>query len=120
HRVQSGDCKYFAICHRPATWAEGGETFCVLHLPVDGKNVSELPVALNEFRRAGGCDFRHMVFPPNFGALQLDNNDFEDVAVFRDLTCAGLDLSGSRYKQDVIIESRELYSISLERTTIAG
>lgn len=119
HRVESGQCKHFAICHRPATWAEGGEVFCVLHLPV-GQSVQALSDALNEYRQGGGCDFSYMVFPPNFGPLVLDNHDFEDVAIFRDVKCVSLVLTGSRFKRDVIIQAGGLNAMSLERATIAG
>lgn len=119
-RVQSGrQCKHFPICHRPATWAESGEVFCVLHLPA-GQSVQELSTALNEYRQAGGCDFRYMVFPSNFGPLVLNNQDFEDAAIFREMNCTGLDLNRSRFKRDVIIEVGGPNTISLQQATVAG
>ncbi len=118
-RVQKDRCKYFEICGQPATWQEAGEDFCVLHVP-EAQSIEALSKALNKYREAGGCDFRYMVFPREYGALSLENHVFEEVADFRNVKCAALALNGSRFKQDLIIDTGAMAHVSLEQTTIGG
>lgn len=120
HRVDGGQCKLFEICQRPARWAENQELFCVLHLPVEAKNLQELSQAVADYRQAGRCDFRRMVFPPNFGAITLENQQFVQSADFRDAVFRGLSLAGSRFDHGLIIEGKTLRSVSLRQTTVLG